>query len=290
MNASLVVNPVAGNKAFKFIYKLETLLKKKVSLTTFITQKKGDAFAYVKNVYHTDLLIIASGDGTVNEVMNGIMDSENPEQVKIPIALIPLGLTNVLAKEVGIPEDIEKAVNVALSGMPRKISLGRINGRYFSLMAGIGFDGETVLGVKNNVIKKISGKGAHIVSGIKVLKRYNPSLIKVKTPNDELTGYTVIVSNVRCYGGYYYITPKASITEPMLDLCIFKGKTRKALLRFISGVIRKVHLNFEDVSYTKVSEVEITSDSNVHVQIDGDYFGTLPAKIDVIKDAVGLVW
>ncbi len=290
MNVSLIVNPVAGNTAFKFINKIETLLIKKVSLTTFITQKRGDAFTYAKGVSNTDLLIIASGDGTINEVINGILNSDNPEQNKIPLALIPLGITNVLAKEVSIPEDIEKAIDLALTGIARKISLGRINGRYFSLMAGIGFDGETVLGVKNNLIKKISGKSAYIISGIKVFKRYNPSLIKIKTPKGELTGYTTVIGNARCYGGYFYVTPQASINEPILDICVFRGRTRKDLFRFICGVIRKAHLNFGDVSYTKASEIEVTSDNKVHVQIDGDYFGTLPAKIDVVKDAVSLVW
>jgi diacylglycerol kinase family enzyme len=62
------------------------------------------------------------------------------------------------------------------------------------------------------------------------------------------------------------------------------------MIRFISGVIRKKHLKYKDVSYTRASEVEVTSNGKVHIQIDGDYFGTLPAKIDVVKDAVSLVW
>jgi diacylglycerol kinase (ATP) len=157
-------------------------------------------------------------------------------------------------------------------------------------MAGIGFDGETVLGVKNNIVKKISGKGAHILSGIKTLIRYNPPLLKIKTPQGELTGYTTVIGKVSCYGGYFKVTPKARLTEPMLDLCVFKGKGRKDLLRFIIGVIRKKHLNFKDVFYDKFTKLEVTSTDTAHVQIDGDYLGTLPAKIDVVQDAVSLIW
>jgi diacylglycerol kinase family enzyme len=76
----------------------------------------------------------------------------------------------------------------------------------------------------------------------------------------------------------------------MLDLCVFKGRGRKDLLRFIIGVIRKTHLNFKDVFYDKFTELEVTSTGTVHVQIDGDYFGTLPVKIDVVQNAVSLIW
>jgi YegS/Rv2252/BmrU family lipid kinase len=290
LNVSLVVNPVAGNRAYRYIKKIESLLRNRVSLTTFITGKKGEAQAYAREVSPTDLIIIASGDGTINEVVNGLLSSEKPGQDKIPLALIPLGITNVLAKELGISEKIEQAIDIALTGTSRRISLGKINGRYFTLMAGIGFDGETVLNVKDNIIKKISGKGAHIISGINVLKRYNPPVIKIKTSESEFTGYTAIVSNARCYGGHYYVTPRACITDPVLDICIFSARRRRDLLRFVTGVIRKKHLSYHDVSYCKTSEVEISSDSEVHIQIDGDYFGTVPAKIVVIPDAVSLVW
>ena len=297
MNVNLIVNPIAGNKALRSIKNIEDLLNKKASLTTFITQKKGDAELFAKqissqfSVPSSQLIIVAGGDGTFNEVINGILSSKESAAKKkiVTLAFIPLGTTNVLAKELNIPENVGKAVHLALTGTAKKISLGRINGRYFALMAGIGFDGEAVLRAKDS-IKKISGKEAYIFSGINALIKYNPSLIEVKTSEGTFTGYTAVVGKAKCYGGNFHVTPQASLTEPLLDLCLFKGKTRKDLVRFIIGVIRERHLNFNDVFYGKFSEMEITSNEEVHVQIDGDYFGTLPAKIDVVKDAISLVW
>ncbi len=320
MNVNLIVNPIAGSRASGSIKKIEALLKKNAYVRTFITEKKGDAEAFAKEIsleFRGDknlppypplakggqqggsLVIAAGGDGTFNEVINGLLSANNSLADKEipPLAFIPLGTTNVLAKELNIPENIEGAVDLALTGAPKKISLGRIVitrhsspiTRYFCLMAGIGFDGETVFGVKNG-IKKISGKGAYILSGISTLMKYNPPLIEIKTPAGIFTGYTAVVGKAKCYGGNFHVTPEASLTEPILDLCLFQGKTRKDLLRFISGVIRKRHLHFKDVFYGKFSELEITSNEEVHIQIDGDYFGTLPAKIDVVKDAVSLVW
>ena len=296
MNVNLIVNPIAGNKALRSIKNIEDLLNKKASLTTFITQKKGDAELFAKqissqfSVPSSQLIIVAGGDGTFNEVINGILSSKESAAKKkiVTLAFIPLGTTNVLAKELNIPENVGEAVHLALTGTAKKISLGRINGRYFALMAGIGFDGEAVLRAKDSM-KKISGKEAYIFSGINALIKYNPSLIEVKTSEGTFTGYTAVVGKAKCYGGNFHVTPQASLTEPLLDLCLFKGKTRKDLIRFISGVIRERHLNFNDVFYGKFSELEITSNEEVHVQIDGDYFGTLPAKIDVVKDAISLV-
>ncbi len=289
MNATLIINPIAGHKASKSICEIENLLRERVHLTTFVTSKRGDAFSYSKELSGADIILVASGDGTINEVINGILSSERPDQNRIPLALIPLGTANVLARELGIPGKIDKAVNIALSGNPRKISVGKINGRYFTLMAGMGFDGDTVLGVKGG-LKKILGKAAYIISGIKTLIKFNLPLIKIKTPQGKLEGYTAIISNVRCYGGYYYVTPEASITEPVLDICIFQGKTRKEFLQFVIGIVRGKHLKLPCVSYGKYSEFEMESDDIVHVQIDGDYFGALPVKIEIVRDAVSLIW
>ncbi len=290
MNVSLVVNPAAGRNTARSLDRVTSLLQKNTSLSTFITEKQGDALEFSKGLKKTDRLIVAGGDGTINEVINGLLSSDDPETRQVPLSIIPMGTANVLAMELGIPDDIEGAVHRILSGSVKKISLGRINGRYFSLMAGIGFDAETVRGVKHGVIKKISGKLAHVVSGIKVLMHHRPTLIRVMTPEKEIKGYTVIICNAKCYGGPFYITPEASITDDHLDICVFQGRTRADLLRFIIGVLRQKHLDFKDVEYLNATEMEIRSDSTVHVQIDGEYFGTLPVKIELVRDAINVVW
>ncbi len=290
MNVSLVVNPAAGNSSSRSLGRITSLLQKNTALSTCITDKKGDAFEFAKGLKKSDRIVVAGGDGTINEVVNGLLSSEEPLTKDIPVSIIPVGTANVLAKELGISEDINAAVQRLFSGTAKKISLGRINGRYFSLMAGVGFDADTVLGLKNDFIKKISGKLAHVVSGLKVLMRYKPSLIQIITPEKEMEGYTAIIGNAKCYGGFHYVTPHASVTDNMLDICVFKGRTRRDLLRFVSGVLRQKHLDFKDVEYLKASELEITSNSTVYVQIDGEYFGTLPVKIELVSSAINFVW
>ena len=103
MNVSLVVNPIAGNRAYKSINKIEELLKRRATLNTLVTRKKGDAFNFAKNLSHTDRIVVGSGDGTLNEVINGICNSDDPGLRELPIAIIPLGTTNVLANDRCIP-------------------------------------------------------------------------------------------------------------------------------------------------------------------------------------------
>jgi len=289
LNIGLIINPVAGNRAYRYIQKITSTLSRAGKLNKCITRRRGDAFEFAKNLRDCDRLIVASGDGTINEVINGLMRSDFEGARHIPIALIPLGITNVLAKELCIPEKVDTAIEIALNESPIDMCLGSINGTYFSLMAGIGFDGETVLNVKNDLIKKISGKLAHIIAGIKVFLRYSPQIIEIKTPVSNLTGYTVVVANARCYGGHFYVTPEASIKKPELDICILRDKSRMGLLRLIFGVLRGNHLNLESVHYEKATEVEISSKGNVHIQIDGDYYGTLPAKIRSHPEGVKIV-
>jgi YegS/Rv2252/BmrU family lipid kinase len=291
LNVSLIVNPIAGNRAARSIKRIEGLLRDRVSHSTFTTRKKGDALAIANRLSATDLVLVAGGDGTFNEVINGVLSSQSDTTSGEipPLALIPLGTTNVLATELGIPLNIEKAVQLALTGSPKKISLGRINNRYFSLMAGIGFDGETVCNVRDSV-KKISGKGAYILSGMNTLLRYRPPMIQVKTPSETFTGFTAVVGKSRCYAGKFQVTPRADVQEPALDVCLLKSKTRKSMLKFIGGVITKKHLDFSNVVYRKVKKVEITSKDRVNVQIDGDYFGMLPVTIDVVENAIRVVW
>ncbi len=290
MNAKLIVNPAAGGRTQDLIHKIEMLLIRSVSLETLATGKRGDAFEFARNLDSCGLIIVAGGDGTINEVINGLLASGKDNAGEIPIALIPTGTANVLAKELGVPEGIEGAVELAVSGTAKKISLGRINNRYFTLMAGVGFDGEVVFEVENGSLKAIAGKAAYVWAGIKTMLRYRPERISITTPDEKLSGYSVIVSNARCYGGSFQIAPEASVSEPLLDICIVEEKGRKGILELISSLLRSKKSESRYLTYIKTPGLELSSEGQVHIQVDGDYFGTLPARIDVVKDAVRIIY
>lgn len=337
-NIVLIGNPIAGGGALRKIKKAVNILKNKgFNVNLMLTSQKGDAESFARRIsieqqssraveqqkelsdsnsllVTTDsslLVIAAGGDGTYNEVANGLVHSD------IPMAILPLGTTCVLAKELGIPSTIEKALDIAINGREQTVHIGRITcnklahssslidanltishepstishtvTRYFLLMAGIGFDGEAVFGIKEK-LKRYSGKGAYILSGLKALLKYNPSSIVISLRNGETkkTGYTAIVGKASCYGGTFKITPDARLTDPYLYVFVTHNKGRFDLLRYVAGIIKGTHLSFKDISYCSASEIEIQG--NAHIQIDGDYIGTTPAKIDVVPDALKIIF
>ena len=288
----LIFNPVAKNASGRKIAKASHFLRSRgYKAEILFTEQKGHAESLAREAVKESpsLIIAAGGDGTFNEIVNGIAGSE------IPMAILPLGTTNVLAKELGLPETVDGAMEVAVRGTPKTVSIGKISitchstlvTRYFLLMAGIGFDGEAVFRI-NETLKKISGKGAYIFSGFKTLSVFNPDKLILDMDGKTYTGYSVIISKVAKYGGNFKITPDARLTDPFFYVCLFKGKGRLDILRYVTGVVAGKHLGFRDVEYVRAKNINVEGDA--HIQIDGDYFGRSPARIELVPDTVRLVF
>jgi diacylglycerol kinase (ATP) len=288
----LICNPTAKRASGRKIVKASHFLESRgYNVEVLFTEQKGHAESLAREAVKESpsLIIAAGGDGTFNEVINGIAGSE------VPMAILPFGTTNVLAKELSVPEDIESALEVALKSTSKTVSLGKITithhgslvTRYFCLMAGIGFDGEAVLGV-NETLKKFSGKGAYIYSGIKTLSRFKPNELFFNIDGKAFSGYMAIIGKAAKYGGNYRITPDARLQDPVFYVCLFKGKNRLDILRYVFGIIMGRHLRFRDVEYVKATTIDVKGSS--HIQIDGDYFGKTPVKVEIVPDIVRLIF
>lgn len=296
----IIGNPIAGGGAAFGIKKAsDILIKKGYDVRLMFTGKKGDGEIFARDIVDQPLrlVIAAGGDGTYNEVCNGLVRSD------VPMAILPLGTTSVLARELHIPLSIKKALHVSLHGNIRTVHLGKITlrglqassiTRYFLLMAGIGFDAAATLTVNEN-IKKFTGKGAYLLSGLKILAGYDPEAITLSVHNGQdntaqarsIQGFSAIVGKASFYGGAFKATPDARLSDPHFYVFITHKNSRAALFRYVMGVIRGRHIAFKDISYFKASEIEV--EGNAPIQIDGDYEGTTPAKIEIEKDALKLV-
>ncbi len=254
-----------------------------------MTSFKGDAEAIAGDLSKKGypLIIAAGGDGTFNEVINGIALTGTR------MGILPMGTTNVLAKELGIDEDIEVAVRGIINGVEHMLSIGLISlqspplQRYFCLMAGIGFDGEAVFEC-NDTLKRFLGKGAYILSGLKTLLRFSPEPLKFSFDSQSLTGYSAIISKASKYGGHFRITPDASLFKKDLYIYLMHGKKRFDILRYVSAIILGRHLRLSDITISRAEEIAI--EGRAKVQIDGDYIGHTPALIRVIPDAIRMVY
>ncbi|HTZ16857.1 MAG TPA: diacylglycerol kinase family protein [Dissulfurispiraceae bacterium] len=327
MNKKTIIigNPVAGGGAEEKIQKAASILRAvghDVELK--LTARKGDAetFAREASALPGSIVVAAGGDGTYNEVANGLLHSDTP------LAILPLGTTSVLARELGIPLNIDKALDVVANGKIKTIHMGKIifaapsfhadatgggqttATRHFLLMAGIGYDGEAVYGV-NEALKKRSGKMAYITSGLRSIVDYNPSPLiisaPVNVPEDtesgkfrlhhqhssmsgnllHSAGYTIVVSKAACYGGDLKITPDAQLTSPYLYVFIGHKRRRLDLIRYLTAIISGRSLSLEEISYFRTTKITIEGSSRI--QLDGDYAGKTPAEITIARDALKLV-
>ena len=322
----IIGNPIAGGGARKKILRASSILKASgIDAELKFTARKGDAESFARESARlSDTMVIAAGgDGTYNEVANGLLFSNTP------LAILPLGTTSVLARELGIPRDAEKALDVALNGRVEQVHMGRtacrfensidsaqphrappVSARHFLLMTGIGYDGDSVYGV-NERVKKYSGKTAYIISGISSIINYRPGRLEIRASmldrqdvegdrfrvhpryctisgnSLEATGYTIIVSKAACYGGDMKITPDANLTSPYLYVFLSHNNGRLDLVRYLAAIISGKVMDLKDISYFRTDSIEIEGDS--HIQIDGDYAGKTPAKIDVVKNALKLI-
>lgn len=281
---SLIVNPVAKGYSKRAFGSLLSNLKEAFgkNIEVLYTTKRGDAEGFARRLSSEggSVILVVGGDGTLNEVINGLANTD------LPLGFIPSGTTNVAAKEFGIIENYTKALQQLLHSEPRRITLGRINGRYFLLMAGAGFDGFAVKGV-NPRIKALAGKGAYILSGTKVFLKNRLPLVEVTVNGLTYRATSVVVGNASCYGGRFKVCPEASVFKEHLDVVIFEGRSRRALLRYIAGIITGTHLKYKDVVYLKTKNLSIKG--KTHIQIDGDYFGEGPAEIEVVPGCLNFL-
>lgn len=322
----IIGNPVAGGGAGKEISRACSILKASgIDVELRLTTRKGDAEYFAREVSSSanTTVLVGGGDGTYNEAANGLVNSDTP------LAILPLGTTSVLARECAIPLNTEEALDIAINGRVETVHLGRISCsfqdnlisstlrtaspisfRHFLLMAGTGYDGDSVHGV-NERIKKYFGKTAYIMSGLRAVINYHPDLLRITasmldrrdyqggrfrihpkycsvTDNSiESRGYNAIVSKAACYGGDMTITPDASLTSPYLYVFITHKKRRLDLISHLAAIISGRVMDLKDISYFRTRSVEIQGDS--HIQIDGDYAGKTPAKLDVLRNALKLL-
>lgn len=295
--ALLIANPKAKRFSEKRLLKALGILSAngfdvEVKKTSF----KGEAEVLSRELSRDyNIIIAAGGDGTFNEVINGLALTEKK------MAILPMGTTNVLAKELDIEEDVEGAVMRIINGKERLLSVGSITlqsppigstssqciSRYFCLMVGIGFDGEAVYGC-NETLKRFLGKGAYILSGLKTLLRYAPEPLTFNFDSMAKKGYSAIIGKASKYGGDFKITPDASLFKPDLYIFLMHNRKRMDILRYFLAIISGRHRSLKDITYSRAKEINI--EGSAKVQIDGDFIGHTPATIKVIPDAIRMVF
>ena len=281
----LIANPVAGGDAAAKIHQAELCLAEQgARVELFLTTARGDAAraAAEAKIAGFDLIVAAGGDGTLNEVINGLVPSS------IPLAFVPLGTTNVFALEVDIPFDIAAACRIALNGEPTSICLGQAGDARFLLMASAGFDAEVVQRVDLQLKRRL-GKLAYLVSALKVFFEHSPMPLEVVLEDgSQRTGYGLIVGNGRLYGGRFSVTPGAVLTEDQFEVCLLQRSGRLAMLHCLLRMVLGQPLAPAGALLFKARELTVQG-AGVPVQIDGDSHGQLPMSFRAMPGELVMV-
>jgi YegS/Rv2252/BmrU family lipid kinase len=237
-----------------------------------------------------DLIIALGGDGTLNEVLPGVAHQD------VPLAIIPAGTANVLARELGLGPNSFKAARRLGECVPQRIPLGLLrcesaaDPRYFALMAGAGFDAHIVYKLSLPLKAKL-GELAYWVSSFKQLFRTLDEL-DVEVNGETFRCTFALASRVRNYAGYLHIARRVSLVKPEFELVLFEGQSapRHYLWYLVAVAIGKAS-NVKGMYFTRADKVSFSrpSDASVYVQVDGEYVGRLPASIEIVPDALTLL-
>lgn len=290
MKATIILNPTAGHgrPAASQDSIAAALQKQGFSCEMLVTDGPGAATALArKAVSHgADLVIAAGGDGTVNEVSNGLVGTG------VPMGILPIGTVNVMARELNIPLNPKKALQIIAEGHTRSIDLGSANGRFFTLMAGIGFDAEVVSTVLQP-LKDIIGASAYVLKGLGKLATYDATDVALDMPDEtcRTKAFLIIVANASTYTYGLKIAAHASMSDGLLDVCVFERPVDDKLgfARLVADVFVNRHLQRDEFTYFRTPSVNVRSNPEVMVQLDGEVVGSTPIEIRVVPGILPVI-
>lgn len=294
----LIVNPIAGRRRRGLVEAVARLVRAEGWTVDVVeTAAAGDArrIALECDAACYAAIAVAGGDGTINEVVNGLAarGGEAP-----PVAIIPLGTANVLAQELGLGFSAAAIAATIMAGRALAMRPGaaRMNGtaRHFSLMAGAGFDAHVVAGV-SAPLKRRWGKLAYVWRSIVEASRYRPVRYLVEIDGRRFEAASVIVTRGRLYAGPYVVAPLATLAEATLHVCLFERWGRWQPLRFGAALVlgRLPRMSGYRVVAGHDVRISVHSDGGTQrrqpVQIDGDDALTLPVSIGLARGAVRML-
>lgn len=279
MKSRLIVNPVSGTDAAPDYLRAinERLRARFGDLDISLTTGPGDAArlaeASARDGYAN--LFVAGGDGTLNEVVNGAAAVGGALE-RVTFGLIPLGTGNDFAGALGLPEDVEAAVEILARGRTVQADVGLLNDRCFVNVSAGGFIAE-VSDAVNPQLKTLAGKLAYLVGGAQVLLDYEPVGARVRVSEGggrvterETELQMFAVCNSRLVGGGRLIAPHALIDDGLLDVCLVGAMPTLEFVGLLASVAGGDHVEDERVSYFRARELEIEFSRTLKVNTDGE--------------------
>jgi diacylglycerol kinase (ATP) len=302
-DAILIYNPTSGRKRERRMHELaqaSRILKEKGIHTERVpTTHPGSATEITREAVRggCELVIACGGDGTINEVVNGLAGSH------VPLAVLPAGTANILAKELEIPWNIPEAARMISGGTFCRVALGEIvwldaqgisasaaRRRYFLCVAGAGPDGAIVNGVDHRT-KLRTGIFAYWKEGIRQFLRYRFPEFTIASEGKQISATLVVVGRTKHYGGPFQITRNASLFEDAFEIVAFTRRNRLLLLACLPAIWlgRLERVRGIEIWKTNQLDCKPLGTASVFAQVDGEPADNLPVQFNIVRDALTLV-
>ncbi|SDY25835.1 diacylglycerol/lipid kinase family protein [Tindallia californiensis] len=288
-----IVNPNAGRKMGKERFEaLKAIISKKeiCQFDVYETKGENDTVEAVKSfgASHYDQMIVFGGDGTTNEVINGLMQVPSPP----PLALFPMGTANDVATYLEIPKNVEIYAEMILN--PRKIyvDVGKAGDRFFLNVAAGGLLPELAHKVSSEK-KSILGKFAYYFEGFLEFPKQFFQTIEIELDYGEkretIDTLFFLLANGPIIGGFKNLVPEASLSDGKLDLLIVKNTEFPDMANVFLSFLKKRVKPQKGIIYYQVDSFRLNSKQDVEVDVDGELCGKLPMDFKVIPKALQLI-
>jgi YegS/Rv2252/BmrU family lipid kinase len=225
--------------------------------------------------------VAAGGDGTINEVINGLIGTETA------LAALPIGTVNVWVRELGFPLQPRAAAEAMLKARVERIDLGRAGNRYFLLMASVGFDAAVTATVRAEAKRRL-GVFAYVLQVLTIARRWRGTRVQMLVDGKPRRGrmLMVVLGNSQLYGGFVKLTARASLNDGLLDVVVIRGKSLRSVpLRYLAVLTRRYDLD-PGIEYHRAHSVRIEGPGALPVQVDGDHIGDTPMLFEAVPGAL----
>ena len=289
-DTTVIVNPSAGRGAGALLLPQITqyLQDHELGFESIVTNGPGHATDLARDAVAQGrrAVVTVGGDGTVNEVLNGLMQAQtSPDDTALGV--IPIGTGNDFAFGVGVPLDLRDACKVVARGQCRLLDVGLFRAdneepRYFGNGIGIGFD--AAANIESRKVKRFKGTLLYLVAVIRTLAfYYQAPNTTIRVDNEELVQPSLMISvmNGRRMGGGFYMTPNSRMDDGLLDLCVAGKVGRPKMISFVPRFMRGTHTTDRDITMGQGCRVTVVSESPWAAQIDGEIYGVGAHQFEV---------
>lgn len=285
----VIINPTAsrGRGVRAWARVRDAVASRGFAVTEVLTERRLHAWEIARGSATPgyNVVVAVGGDGTVHEVINGLMQIE--ESARPALAVLPGGTGNDFARGIGTPKRAELAIQALLNGTRKRVDVGQVNDRYFGSISGVGFDAETARQA-NQWPKWIGGTALYVAALLKMLVAYSPveTTITIDGRVQTIRMFLLAAANTKWYGGGMLMAPHAEMNDGRLAVVYARDLGKLETLAILPKVYTGKHLLHPKVSHTTADEIRVESDTPLSIHADGEIVGHVPAVFRAVRGAL----